>query len=54
MASLDWSQISWKDPDRPTDISRETINQLTAYFAGWLADFTIPSYPARVTPALQH
>ena len=32
----DWSQIGWKDSDRPDDVSRETINRLIAYFAGRL------------------
>ena len=51
---LDWNQIGWKDPDRPDDVSRETISQLTAYFAGRLTDFTIPLRPTGVTPARRH
>jgi len=43
-----------KDADCPDDVSRETINQLTAYFAGWLTVFTIPLRPTRVNPARQH
>ena len=30
---LGWNQVGWKDPYHPDDVSRETINQLTAYFA---------------------
>jgi methylated-DNA-[protein]-cysteine S-methyltransferase len=54
LIQLDWNQISWKDADRPDDVSRETITQLTAYFAGQLTAFTIPLRPAGVSPARQH
>ena len=54
LVRLDWNQIGWKGPDRPDDVSRETINQLTAYFAGRLTAFTIPLRPAggsQLTPS---
>ena len=51
---LDWNQIGWKEPGRPDNVSRETINQLTAYFAGRLTDFTLPLRPAGVTPTHRH
>ena len=51
---LDWNQISWKSSDHPDDVSRETINQLTAYFAGRLTAFNIPLRPAGVSQARQH
>ena len=54
LVRLDWNQIGWKDPDRPDDVSRETINQLTAYFAGRLTAFTIPLRPAGVSQAREH
>ena len=54
LINLDWNQIGWKDPDRPDDVSRETIHQLKAYFAGRLTDFTIPLRPLGVSKARQH
>jgi len=54
LIQLDWNQIGWKDADRPDDVSRETITQITAYFAGQLTAFTIPLRPAGVSPARQH
>ena len=41
MVRLDWSRIGWNSPERPDDVSRETINQLTPYFAGRPTAFTI-------------
>ena len=49
LIQLDWSQICWKDADRPDDVSRETITQLTAYFTGQFKAFTIPLRLAGVT-----
>ena len=43
---LDWNQTGWTDHDRPDDVSRETINQLTAYFHGDLRRFDLPLLPA--------
>ena len=43
---LDWNQTGWTDHDRPDDISRETISQLTAYFHGALRCFDLPLLPA--------
>jgi len=51
---LDWNQIGWTDPDRPDHVSRETITQLMAYFAGQRTHFTIPLRPANISPARQH
>ena len=49
---LDWNQIGWSDPDRPNHVSRETITQLMAYFAGQRTSFTIPLRPANISIAL--
>jgi len=49
LIQLDRNQIGWKDADRPDDVSRETITQLTAYFTGQLKAFTIPLRLAGVT-----
>ena len=51
---LDWNQIGWTDPDRPDHVSRETITQLMAYFAGQSTNFTIPLRPPNISPARQH
>ena len=51
---LDWNKIGWTDPDRPDRVSRETITQLMAYFAGQRTHFTIPLRPANISPARQH
>ena len=51
---LDWNQIGWTDPDRPDRVSRETITQLMAYFAGQRTNFNIPLSPANISPARQH
>ena len=31
---LDWEQNRWDEPDKPDDVSCETISQLKAYFIG--------------------
>ena len=55
---LDWNQTGWTDHDRPDDVSRETITQLTAYLQGGLHCFDLPLRPdgasqsRRVLPAL--
>ena len=54
LIQLDWSQIDWKDTDRPDCVSRETITQLTTYFAGQVTAFTIPLRPAGISLAPQH
>ena len=46
---LDWNQTGWKDHDRPDDVSRETITQLTAYFHGDLRCFDLPLQPISVS-----
>ena len=51
---LDWNQIGWTDPDRPDHVSRETITQLMAYFAGQRTNFTIPLRPANISPVRQN
>ena len=51
---LDWSQIDWTDPDRPDHVSRETIMQLMAYFAGQCTNITISLCSANIGPAHQH
>ena len=49
LVRLDWNQIGWKDPDHPNNVSRETINKLTAYFVGRLTAFTIPLRPTGIS-----
>ncbi|MGB1866688.1 MAG: hypothetical protein ACPHK4_02480, partial [Candidatus Puniceispirillaceae bacterium] len=51
---LDWNQIGWTDPDRPDHVSRETITQLMAYFAGQRTNFTIPLRLANISLSRQH
>ena len=41
-------------PNYPDDVSRETISQLTTYFAGLLTAFTIPLFLAGIRQARQH
>ena len=43
---LDWNQTGWDDSDHPDDVSRETKNQLEAFFAGSLHRFSLPLAPA--------
>ena len=43
---LDWNQTGWTDHDQPDDVSRETINQVTAYLHGNLRYFNLPLMPA--------
>ena len=50
---LDWNQIGWTDPDRPDHVSRGTITQLKAYFAGQRTNFTMPLRPANISPTRQ-
>ena len=47
---LDWNQTGWTDPDHPDDVSRETKNQLIAYMAGQLYQFTIPIAAQHTSP----
>ena len=47
---LDWNQIGWSDPDRSNHVSRETITQLMAYFAGQCTNFTIPLSSDNISP----
>ena len=54
LTHLDWNQIGWTDPDHPDHVSRETITQLIAYFAGQRSNFTIPLRPTDISPARQH
>jgi O-6-methylguanine DNA methyltransferase len=46
---LDWNQTGWADHDRPDDVSRETITQLTAYFQDDLRCFDLPLLPTGVS-----
>ena len=39
---LDWDQSRFSAPDNPDDVSRETSNQLIAYFSGSLKGFRLP------------
>ena len=39
---LDWEQSHWDEPDRPDDVSCETISQLKAYFIGDRRFFDLP------------
>ena len=43
---LDWNQTGWDDSDHPDNVSRETKNQLKAFFAGHLHQFNLPLAPA--------
>ena len=43
---LDWNQTGWDDSDQPDNVSRETKNQLEAFFAGRLHQFSLPLAPA--------
>jgi len=42
---LDWNQTGWDQPCHADDVSRETIAQLAAFFAGRLQQFTVPLDP---------
>ncbi len=42
---LDWNQTGWREPDRPNNVSRETISQLQAFFNGYLHQFDLPLAP---------
>ena len=46
---LDWNQTGWEEPDRPDNVSRETIWQLQAYFNKRLFKFTLPLAPVGKT-----
>lgn len=48
---LDWDQTRWQDPEQPDDVSRETIAELEAYFAGERHQFSIPLAPEGVSDA---
>ena len=39
---LDWQQGRWNEPDRPDDVSCETVSQLKAYFIGDRRFFDLP------------
>lgn len=39
---LDWDQRPWDTPDRPDNVSRETMAQLRAYLAGTRTEFDLP------------
>ena len=51
---LDWNQTGWNEPDRPDNVSRETIYQLQAYFNNQLSKFILPLAPVGKTVASQH
>jgi methylated-DNA-[protein]-cysteine S-methyltransferase len=42
---LDWNQTGWDNSDHPDYVSRETKNQLEAFFAGRLRQFCLPLAP---------
>ena len=42
---LDWNQTGWDDSDQPDNVSRETKNQLEAFFAGNLHQFNLSLAP---------
>ena len=50
---LDRNQTGWTDHDRPDDVSRETITQLTAYLQGGLRFFDLPLRPAGASQSLR-
>ena len=39
---LDWDQNRWAEPDKPDDVSRETICQMKEYFNGERLCFDLP------------
>ncbi len=51
---LDWDQSLWNTPDRPDDVSRETITQLKEYFAGQRRSFDLPINPERKSETARH
>jgi len=42
LVRLDWNQSRWNKPDRPDDVSRETVIQLKEYFTGARLGFDLP------------
>ncbi len=48
---LDWDQNSWNMADRPDDVSRETMRQITDYLAGTRTAFDLPLDPEGKSPA---
>jgi methylated-DNA-[protein]-cysteine S-methyltransferase len=48
---LDWNQTGWDELDHPDNVSRETKNQLEAFFAGNLYQFNLPLAPASKSAA---
>ena len=51
---LDWDQSRWDEPDRPDDVSRETISQLREYFTGDRLGFDLPLSPERRSETARH
>ena len=51
---LDWNQTGWDDLDHPDNVSRETISQLEAFFAGNLHQFNLPLAPAGKSATGKH
>ena len=51
---LDWEQSRWDEPDRPDDVSRETISQLREYFTGDRLGFDLPLSPERRSETARH
>ncbi len=45
LIQLDWNQTGWHEPDRPNQVSRETVLQLQAFFKGDLQHFSLPLAP---------
>lgn len=48
---LDWDQLPWRESDHPDNVSRETMRQLQAYFAGELTSFDLPLNPEGTSDA---
>lgn len=51
---LDWDQSRWDEPDRPDDVSRETISQLKEYFTGDRLGFDLPINPEGRSGTARH
>jgi len=54
LVRLDWDQLRWPEPDHPDDVSRETVRQLEAYFAGEQRAFDLPLNPEGKSAAAKH
>jgi O-6-methylguanine DNA methyltransferase len=51
---LDWNQSGWLGEDLPDNVSRETVDQLDAYFRSRLHSFNLPLCPVGVSETKRH